>query len=132
MQSNEENQTAWAATSAFHHSYALPSLRELDLLPQQKLVQVPKPPDMIWIDETSRPTTRHHRCKYSQPQLDALNEVLRQTYFPSKECRLALSKSLDLSPRTIQIWFQNKRQMYKAKHGVLPSQEPNQESTSTP
>ncbi|TFL02465.1 hypothetical protein BDV98DRAFT_592151 [Pterulicium gracile] len=43
-------------------------------------------------------------------QLKILNEVWERTAFPSTEERAELAKRLDMSPRSVQIWFQNKRQ----------------------
>lgn len=34
--------------------------------------------------------------------------------FPDKELRAKLSERLKLSPRTVQVWFQNRRQNWKA------------------
>lgn len=49
------------------------------------------------------------RKRASPDQLAVLNRVFSQTYFPSTEVRRALGKQLGMSPRTVQIWFQNKR-----------------------
>ncbi|KAL0096672.1 Homeodomain-like DNA binding domain-containing transcription factor, partial [Phycomyces blakesleeanus] len=50
------------------------------------------------------------RKRASPSQLSVLNRVFNQTYFPSTELRIELGKQLGMSPRTVQIWFQNKRQ----------------------
>lgn len=55
------------------------------------------------------------RKRITSRQLAVLNEVFKQTYFPNTTLREALACELDLSPRTIQIWFQNKRQAYRVK-----------------
>ncbi|KXS10708.1 hypothetical protein M427DRAFT_73655 [Gonapodya prolifera JEL478] len=39
-----------------------------------------------------------------------LNAVLEKTFFPDTELRLKLAKRLGMSPRKVQIWFQNRRQ----------------------
>jgi hypothetical protein len=41
--------------------------------------------------------------------------VLAQTAFPSTEMRRRLAAALSMSPRTVQIWFQNQRQKEKNK-----------------
>ncbi|KAJ7490616.1 hypothetical protein FB451DRAFT_1023780 [Mycena latifolia] len=50
--------------------------------------------------------------KWKRPdanQLRVLNDTYARTAFPSMEERLALAKALDMPPRSVQIWFQNKR-----------------------
>ncbi|KAH8556228.1 hypothetical protein BGW37DRAFT_471576 [Umbelopsis sp. PMI_123] len=51
-------------------------------------------------------------------QLDVLNRVFEQTFFPSTELRTELGKQLGMSPRTVQIWFQNKRQSIRTRQRV--------------
>ncbi|KAJ2955772.1 hypothetical protein NQZ79_g8276 [Umbelopsis isabellina] len=55
------------------------------------------------------------RKRASAGQLDVLNRVFAQTFFPSTEMRNELAKQLGMSPRTVQIWFQNKRQSIRTK-----------------
>jgi hypothetical protein len=55
------------------------------------------------------------RKRASPSQLAVLNRVFQQTYFPSTELRIDLGKQLGMSPRTVQIWFQNKRQSIRMK-----------------
>ncbi|KAI7860279.1 hypothetical protein BDC45DRAFT_494055 [Circinella umbellata] len=50
------------------------------------------------------------RKRATPNQLTVLNRVFSQTYFPPTELRIELGKQLGMSPRTVQIWFQNKRQ----------------------
>ncbi|KAG2225978.1 hypothetical protein INT45_002444 [Circinella minor] len=50
------------------------------------------------------------RKRATPNQLSVLNHVFSQTFFPPTELRIKLGKQLDMSPRTVQIWFQNKRQ----------------------
>lgn len=64
------------------------------------------------------PETRHVKAKRkraSPNQLMVLNRIFSQTYFPSTEIRIELGKQLGMSPRTVQIWFQNKRQALRAR-----------------
>ncbi|KAF8737401.1 hypothetical protein AX14_012901 [Amanita brunnescens Koide BX004] len=56
------------------------------------------------------PTIKKKRKRADANQLKVLNETYARTAFPSTEERLALAKALDMSPRSVQIWFQNKRQ----------------------
>ncbi|TDL18314.1 hypothetical protein BD410DRAFT_793362 [Rickenella mellea] len=52
---------------------------------------------------------KRKRKRADQWQLKALNDVYARTAFPSTEERRELAKKLDMSPRGVQIWFQNKR-----------------------
>ncbi|KAF5322724.1 hypothetical protein D9619_001985 [Psilocybe cf. subviscida] len=56
------------------------------------------------------PTIKKKRKRADAAQLKVLNETYNRTAFPSTEERLALAKMLDMSARSVQIWFQNKRQ----------------------
>lgn len=55
------------------------------------------------------------RKRASPTQLSVLNRVFQQTFFPSTELRIELGKQLGMSPRTVQIWFQNKRQSIRTR-----------------
>ncbi|ORY95470.1 Homeodomain-like protein, partial [Syncephalastrum racemosum] len=63
------------------------------------------------------------RKRASPSQLSVLNRVFKQTYFPSTELRVELGKQLGMSPRTVQIWFQNKRQSLRARERTSLGQE---------
>ncbi|KAJ6587160.1 hypothetical protein DFH09DRAFT_910150 [Mycena vulgaris] len=67
----------------------------------------PPPVSPIGSDE---PAVKKKRKRADAAQLRVLNETYARTAFPSTEERLALAKALDMSPRSVQIWFQNKRQ----------------------
>ncbi|EAU91502.2 hypothetical protein CC1G_01991 [Coprinopsis cinerea okayama7 len=56
------------------------------------------------------PTIKKKRKRADAAQLKVLNETYARTAFPSTEERQALAKRLDMSARSVQIWFQNKRQ----------------------
>jgi homeobox protein YOX1/YHP1 len=55
-------------------------------------------------------TVKKKRKRADAHQLKVLNETYARTAFPSTEERHALAKALDMSARSVQIWFQNKRQ----------------------
>ncbi|KAJ7909310.1 hypothetical protein B0H13DRAFT_2330476 [Mycena leptocephala] len=59
---------------------------------------------------SDEPAAKKKRKRADAAQLRVLNETYARTAFPSTEERLALAKALDMSPRSVQIWFQNKRQ----------------------
>ncbi|RDX55150.1 homeobox-domain-containing protein [Lentinus brumalis] len=50
------------------------------------------------------------RKRADAEQLKVLNETYNRTAFPSTEERIELAKKLGMSARSVQIWFQNKRQ----------------------
>ncbi|KAL5528306.1 hypothetical protein ACEPAF_7442 [Sanghuangporus sanghuang] len=56
------------------------------------------------------PTVKKKRKRADAHQLKVLNEVYARTAFPTTEERLELAQRLDMSARSVQIWFQNKRQ----------------------
>jgi hypothetical protein len=64
------------------------------------------------------------RKRASPNQLQVLNRIFNQTYFPSTEIRIELGKQLGMSPRTVQIWFQNKRQALRSRGRHTPNSPP--------
>ncbi|KXN66078.1 homeobox-domain-containing protein [Conidiobolus coronatus NRRL 28638] len=54
------------------------------------------------------------RKRVTTMQLQVLNEEFRNNPFPSIEQRTKLSSILNISARSIQIWFQNKRQSVRS------------------
>ncbi|KAF8844660.1 homeobox-domain-containing protein [Paxillus ammoniavirescens] len=56
------------------------------------------------------PVIKKKRKRADAAQLKVLNETYARTAFPSTEERADLAKKLDMSARSVQIWFQNKRQ----------------------
>ncbi|KAJ2656059.1 Short stature homeobox protein 2 [Coemansia sp. RSA 1200] len=57
------------------------------------------------------------RKRASPQQLDVLNKVFASTSFPSTDTRNRLARELGMTPRTVQIWFQNKRQASRQRDG---------------
>ncbi|KAJ1980732.1 hypothetical protein H4R34_002349 [Dimargaris verticillata] len=55
------------------------------------------------------------RKRATAEQVQVLTHVFEQTYFPSTELRHQLAKQLNMTPRTVQIWFQNKRQALRMR-----------------
>jgi len=50
------------------------------------------------------------RCKIGQPQLLILMQSFDEDPLPSFDKRQTLAKELGMTPRSVQIWFQNRRQ----------------------
>ncbi|KAI8369962.1 Homeodomain-like protein [Blakeslea trispora] len=63
------------------------------------------------------------RRRASTKQLDVLNKVFEKTFFPSTQLRAELGRQLGMSPRTVQIWFQNRRQAIRTKERTISSRE---------
>ncbi|KAK9764231.1 hypothetical protein K7432_008439 [Basidiobolus ranarum] len=61
-------------------------------------------------------TVKPKRKRANATQLKVLNQLFQQTFFPSTELRIQLGKQLGMSPRTVQIWFQNKRQAWRIRN----------------
>lgn len=55
------------------------------------------------------------RRRASGRQLEVLNGVYARTAFPTTEERHELARQLDMSPRSVQIWFQNRRQSQRER-----------------
>ncbi|KXN91073.1 Homeobox protein HD-10 [Leucoagaricus sp. SymC.cos] len=79
---------------------------------------------------TEEPTIKKKRKRADANQLKVLNEVYARTAFPSTEERNALAKQLDMSPRSVQIWFQNKRQSMRQTNRQSNSSSLSQQSYS--
>ncbi|KAJ3340874.1 hypothetical protein HDU93_006166 [Gonapodya sp. JEL0774] len=58
--------------------------------------------------DDKRPSAKRKRA--SPDATMVLNSVLTQTFFPDTELRLTLARKLGMTPRKVQIWFQNRRQ----------------------
>ncbi|THH00505.1 hypothetical protein EW026_g2043 [Hermanssonia centrifuga] len=58
----------------------------------------------------SEPSIKKKRKRADAEQLRVLNDTYNRTAFPSTEERIELAKKLGMSARSVQIWFQNKRQ----------------------
>ena len=55
-------------------------------------------------------------------QSRVLHELLQQTCFPSTQVREAVAAQLGLSPRKVQVFFQNKRQKQRKRSNLSTSQ----------
>ncbi|KAF9198898.1 hypothetical protein BGZ49_000171, partial [Haplosporangium sp. Z 27] len=74
--------------------------------------------DLIVMDDEFY-SVKAKRKRANASQLSVLNAAFERSYFPSTEERLRLSKQCRMCPRTVQIWFQNKRQSVKAKSEAM-------------
>ncbi|KAK0437918.1 kinase-like domain-containing protein [Desarmillaria tabescens] len=63
------------------------------------------PPPVSPTSADDSPTIKKKRKRADAAQLKILNETYARTAFPSTEERLALAKLLDMSTRSVQIWY---------------------------
>ena len=56
-----------------------------------------------------------HRRRTSRDQLDLLQSTFGENPKPSAQVRQSLAEKLQMSPRSIQVWFQNRRAKQKQK-----------------
>ncbi|OSD06902.1 homeobox-domain-containing protein [Trametes coccinea BRFM310] len=68
------------------------------------------PPSPYLPDPPQQEPVKKKRKRADAEQLKVLNETYNKTAFPSTEERNELAKKLGMSSRSVQIWFQNKRQ----------------------
>ncbi|KAG1467603.1 hypothetical protein G6F56_004319 [Rhizopus delemar] len=104
---------------------SLPSLSDIMNPNVQLYQQQPQKPSVLSVSSLLSPSNteteffnepvKAKRKRASQTQLNVLNQVFQQTCFPSTELRTDLGKKLGMSPRAVQIWFQNKRQSIRAR-----------------
>jgi hypothetical protein len=73
---------------------------------------------------TDDTTDRPKRRRADASQLAVLNSVFAHTFFPSTELRQRLGEQLGMSARSVQIWFQNKRQQWRQKKRQEDVQQP--------
>ncbi|KAG1440363.1 hypothetical protein G6F56_011955 [Rhizopus delemar] len=66
-------------------------------------------------DEDWEEDIKTKRKRANSKQLQVLNKVFDRTFFPSTQVRAELGRQLNMSPRTVQIWFQNRRQAMRTK-----------------
>ncbi|OZJ06352.1 hypothetical protein BZG36_00692 [Bifiguratus adelaidae] len=114
----------------YAHAHALPRDMSSTLPPLPKVryerhaTTPPSTPPQSFTPHASTstrtpPAVKPKRKRATASQLQVLNRVFAQTFFPSTELRIQLGKELGMNPRTVQIWFQNKRQSFKSSklHG---------------
>ncbi|KAJ1799321.1 hypothetical protein LPJ59_001914 [Coemansia sp. RSA 2399] len=65
--------------------------------------------------QTGEVTRRRTRTTLTPYQLRVLFRVWERTQYPSSDLRLRLATSLMMTPRNVQIWFQNQRQKTKER-----------------
>merc|ERR1719326_311760 len=88
------------------------------------LTRTPSSPSNSWSSAETAPlpvdspgagddARRPKRCKISREQLSVLINSFEEEPLPNFDQRQALAKMLGMTPRSVQIWFQNRRQRLK-------------------
>lgn len=68
-------------------------------------------------DIMNRPSKRRKRTVLTAKQHRILSKFFLECAFPDAEQRSKLGKALDMTSRTVQIWFQNQRQKVRSNVG---------------
>ena len=74
---------------------------------------------------------RRTRSNFSWQQLSVLEKVFETDPLPRQALLLELANSLELAPRVVQVWFQNRRQKWKATHHAAGQTPPELRNTSS-
>ncbi|KAG1401571.1 hypothetical protein G6F60_006292 [Rhizopus arrhizus] len=75
----------------------------------------PNQQEDFWDKDYDDERVKAKRRRANGEQLEVLNRVFDRTFFPSTQVRAELGRQLGMSPRTVQIWFQNRRQAMRTK-----------------
>lgn len=97
MCDNEEE--IWAATELLHIKNSPPQIKQ-------------KPPpnnNNIRIHHT----TKRKRMKWSKTQTEELERFFNRCHYPQSQQRTAIAQHYGTHPRSVQVWFQNRRAKYK-------------------
>eukprot|EP01089_Gocevia_fonbrunei_P000686 TRINITY_DN10677_c0_g1_i1.p1 TRINITY_DN10677_c0_g1~~TRINITY_DN10677_c0_g1_i1.p1 ORF type:complete len:119 (-),score=21.31 TRINITY_DN10677_c0_g1_i1:92-448(-) len=89
---------------------------------EQDEKEVEQAAQILQILKVEQPNSKK-RKRVTPEQRSALEEFFYWESRPSLEIRMSLAKKLDMTPRRVQIWFQNKRQRSK-KTVYIPRREP--------
>merc|ERR1719440_1708482 len=73
----------------------------------------PAPQQPLAEEGAEAPAGRPKRCKISREQLAVLIKSFEEEPLPNFDQRQAMAKALGMTPRSVQIWFQNRRQRLK-------------------
>ena len=74
---------------------------------------------------------RRSRQNFSWSQLSVLERVFETDPLPRQALLLELSNRLDITPRCVQVWFQNRRQKFKAMHQAMGQVPPTLKNASS-
>ena len=69
-------------------------------------------------EESPAEQPKPKRCKISREQLAVLIKSFEEEPLPNFDQRQAIAKALGMTPRSVQIWFQNRRQRLKPQQAT--------------
>ncbi|TFK54209.1 homeobox-domain-containing protein [Heliocybe sulcata] len=109
-----------------------PDMHGFNPYPPQARASIPAPANYLPEPETpvTESSIKKKRKRADAAQLKVLNDVYARTAFPSTEERQELAKKLDMSARSVQIWFQNKRQAMRQSNRQTGAATTTHESTA--
>ncbi|KAH7322335.1 hypothetical protein B0J17DRAFT_723501 [Rhizoctonia solani] len=64
--------------------------------------------------------TKPKRRRANAAQLQLLNDTYTRTMFPTTEERADIARRINMTPRQVQIWFQNRRQASRQSQSIEP------------
>ncbi|CAE6390522.1 unnamed protein product [Rhizoctonia solani] len=103
--------TETAARPIEPHQYVVPSSRipRADLAPHTPSTSHY---NMSRVSQSSEDLseTKPKRRRANAAQLQLLNDTYARTMFPTTEERADIARRINMTPRQVQIWFQNRRQ----------------------
>ncbi|KAI9179943.1 hypothetical protein H9P43_005275 [Blastocladiella emersonii ATCC 22665] len=109
-------------TAADHHHQDPVPQQAPASAPSSSTRRVPPPDPHAAAHSSTNAPKKRPRTVLTPLQTCVLRRVLATTAFPSTQLRQILARELDLHPRTIQIWFQNQRQKFKASRASAGAQ----------
>lgn len=93
--------------------------QDIDMLDKSELDSSEVDEEEVEEDDDDNSSTsgsvKAKRRRANSKQLEVLNKVFDRTFFPSTQMRAELGRQLGMSPRTVQIWFQNRRQAMRTR-----------------
>jgi LIM homeobox transcription factor 1 len=63
--------------------------------------------------------TFQRRKRFTAEQTEFLQTIFQRNPMPDSQTRRWMAEQLNVSPKTVQIWFQNKRAKQKKENAVL-------------
>lgn len=96
---------------------ALYQMYHIPLIPKANTAILPTLVEIgILQSRNASPTQDTKRRHVTSQQREALDAAFNSCFFPTTNMRQKLAKELKMTPRAIQVWFQNKRQAWRAKN----------------
>ena len=74
---------------------------------------------------------KRSRQNFTWGQLSVLEQVFEAEPLPRQALLQELSNRLNITPRCAQVWFQNRRQKFKAMHQAMGQEPPSLKKTSS-